>query len=93
MLLQLNSIADQGAVITDMLPMNGRRASGITTLPSACWKFSKMATIMRGTAQAVAFRVCTNSVGTFFVFCLLPLLAAASASSVAFGLYGTQIYT
>lgn len=67
--------------------MYGLRASGTTTLPSACWKFSKMATIMRGTAHAVALRVCTNSVGTFLAFDLLPLLLVEeSVVSAAFGL-------
>lgn len=43
-------------------PMKGRRAWGMTTDPSLCWKFSKMQTSMRGTAQPVAFSVCANSV-------------------------------
>lgn len=48
--------------MTSMPPRYGRRGTGTTTLPSSCWKFSKMDTIIRGTAHAVALSVCTNSV-------------------------------
>ncbi len=48
--------------MTSMPPRYGRSGTGTTTLPSSCWKFSKMDTIMRGTAHAVALSVCTNSV-------------------------------
>ena len=58
--------------------MNGRNTSGTVTLPSASWKFSKIATTNRGTAAAVALSVCTNCVGIFFVgppFFLPPFVA------------------
>ena len=54
-----------GGLMTSKPPMNGRSASGTVTLPSAPWKFSRIATTSRGTAAAVAFSVCTYCVGTF----------------------------
>ena len=59
--------------------MYGRSASGITIDPSACWLFSKIATIIRGTAHPVPLRVCTNCVGTFFFF--FPPSAVPAPSS------------
>ena len=59
---------------------------GICTVPSSCWKFSSIATIMRGAAHAVAFSVCTNSVGIFLFAFFLPLLGASISSSLAIGL-------
>ena len=47
-------------------PRYGCKTWGTNMLPSSCWKFSKMATIMRGTAHAVPFSVCANLVGVFF---------------------------
>ena len=38
-----------------------RNGGGTTTLPSACWKVSRIATTKRGTAAAVAFRVWQKS--------------------------------
>lgn len=71
-----------GGWITDCPPMKGCRTSGMATLPSSRWKFSRIATTILGTAQAVAFNVCTNSVGTFFAFFLsappVPLLMGSS---------------
>jgi hypothetical protein len=71
-----------------MPPRYGCNTSGTTTLPSACWKFSNIATIMRGTAHAVAFSVCTYAVAPplplllpFFPFLLLPLPLPASAAA------------
>lgn len=65
-----------------MPPMYGLRGSGMTTEPSSFWKFSSMATINLGTAQAVALRVCTNSVGT-----LRSLLAGLLSSKWMEGLH------
>ncbi len=48
--------------MTSRPPRYGRSTSGTTTLPSACWKFSRMAMTMRGTAHAVALSVWQNSV-------------------------------
>ncbi len=45
--------------------MKGRRTSGTTTDPSSCWLFSRIATIMRGTAHAVALSVWANAVAAF----------------------------
>ena len=39
-----------------------KSTGGLQPRKHTCWKFSMMATIMRGTAQAVALSVCTNSV-------------------------------
>ena len=64
----VNLPTSHGGKMTDCPPMNGCRTLGTRTVPSSCWKFSRMATIMRGTAHAVALRVCTNSVATFFCF-------------------------
>ena len=72
--------------MTVMPAMYGRNATGISTVPSSRWKFSRIATIIRGTAHAVAFSVCANSVGTFFAF---PFLSAPS-SSFATGLQGSH---
>ena len=41
------------------LPKYGRSAGGMTTEPSACWKFSKMAANVRPTANPLPFKVCT----------------------------------
>ncbi len=40
--------------------MYDRRASGITTEPSFCWPFSRMAMRVRPTARPLPFRVCRN---------------------------------
>eukprot|EP00955_Chlamydomonas_euryale_P059966 357555-Chlamydomonas_euryale.AAC.3 len=75
-----------GAAMTCMPPMNGRSTSGTTTLPSACWKFSRMATMSRGTAHAVALRVCTNSVlppPATLVFLPPPFLLAGASSAAS----------
>lgn len=42
-------------------PMYGRSTSGTTTVPSACWLFSRMAMTMRGSARPEPLSVCTNS--------------------------------
>ena len=42
-------------------PMYGRSAAGITTDPSACWLFSRIATRVRPTANPDPFSVCTKS--------------------------------
>jgi hypothetical protein len=49
-------------VILSAPPMYGRSTSGMTTLPSSCWKFSRMATTVRPTASPEPFRVCTSPV-------------------------------
>ena len=84
--------------MTSRPPMNGRSASGTVTLPSASWKFSRIATTRRGTAAAVAFSVCTYCVGTFLglpppfllppfagLLLLLPLSAALASPSAGGG--------
>ena len=43
------------------LPKYGRKACGIITEPSACWKFSKMAAKVRPTAKPLPFKVWTYS--------------------------------
>ena len=43
-------------------PIYGRKASGMQTVPSACWYCSNMATTVRPTARPEPFRVWTNSV-------------------------------
>ena len=77
-----------GGLMTSRPPMNGCSASGTVTLPSASWKFSRIATTRRGTAAAVAFSVCTYCVATFLglpppfflpPFAGLPLLPLAAA--------------
>ena len=47
------------------LPTHGRSTSGTTTLPSACWQFSRIATSARVHATAVPLSVWTL---TFFPF-------------------------
>lgn len=42
-------------------PMYGRNTGGITTDPSACWKFSSTATTVRPTARPEPLSVWTNS--------------------------------
>lgn len=59
-------------------PIKGLNGSGIMTEPSSCWLFSSMHTIIRGTAQAVAFNVWTNCGGARL---LLPFLGFVSAGS------------
>lgn len=63
-----------GGRITSNPPIYGLNTSGTITLPSACWKFSKIATIIRGTAQAVALSVCTNAVAPPLLLFLPPFL-------------------
>lgn len=67
--------------------MYGLKTSGTTTDPSSCWLFSRMATIKRGTAAAVALRVWQNAVVPpvldFFLGGSAPLLA----SGPGLGLY------
>ncbi len=41
--------------------MNGRSASGIPTVPSGCWKFSRMAMSVRPTANPEPLSVWTCS--------------------------------
>ena len=55
-----------------MPPIKGRRGSGMMTEPSSCWLFSRIAIIIRGTAHAVAFKVCANRGGGNEVFVFLP---------------------
>lgn len=66
------------ASILDRPIMNGLSASGITIDPSSCWLFSRMATIILGTAHPVPLRVWTNWVGAFFFFLFLPPSDAGS---------------
>ncbi len=42
-------------------PMYGTSTSGTRTVPSACWKFSRMAATVRPTARPDPFSVCANS--------------------------------
>ena len=42
-------------------PRNGRNAVGTTTEPSACWWFSRIATIVRGMATSVPFSVAAGA--------------------------------
>ena len=51
-----------------------------------------MATIIRGAAQAVAFSVCTNSVGTFFFAFPFLLSDPLVSSSFEAGLYLISIF-
>lgn len=64
--------------ITWSPPMKGLSGSGINTEPSSCWKFSSRHTIIRGTAQAVALRVCTNWVGAALPLPFFELTGEAS---------------
>ena len=65
--------------------MNGRSASGTSTLPSACWYVSRMAISRRGTAHAVAFSVWQNSVA--------PLRAGGFPAPSAARGFGLAQYT
>ena len=63
-----------------MPPMYGCRGSGIATVPSSRWKFSRIARIMRGTAHAVAFRVCTKTASTLAGLAGLPFACSSAAT-------------
>ena len=74
-----------GGVISFKPPMKGCSTSGTRTVPSSCWKFSRMATISRGTAHAVALSVCTYCVGDRFGgFCvaLAPFCSAGGGKGL-----------
>lgn len=66
-----------------MPPMKGRRGSGMVTEPSSCWLFSRIAIIIRGTAHAVAFKVCTNRGGGDKVFAFLPFWGGCTGAAGA----------
>jgi hypothetical protein len=47
--------------MTSIPPIHGRRTAGTRMLPSACWQFSMIAIIVRGSASPDPLSVCTSS--------------------------------
>ena len=59
------------------VPIYGTSSSGTVTVPSAFWKFSKIAATVLPTARPEPFNVCTNFALSFgsFLYLMLALRA------------------